>query len=298
MSRRLTTEEFIEQSIVIHGDKYDYDEVVYIRCCDDVTITCREHGNFNQRPEHHRRGHGCASCSNSNGGGGHNRLTKNQFVTSSKVTHGDKYDYSNVLYKSNNDKVTITCRKHGDFNQRPSDHMTGQGCAACSGNQRGSTVGFIVKSKKIHGDKYSYSNVIYKNTKMKVIITCGLHGDFEQSPCNHMKGKGCPSCAVNGYNPDIKGHMYFLLSDDSENVKIGVSNNPRQRFKSLKSATPFGFSVLEIFEGEGKMIHQKEQFYHKLLMSAELKGFSGSTEWFKYNGEMIDCLRDDMRGNL
>jgi Zn finger protein HypA/HybF involved in hydrogenase expression len=36
--------------------------------------------------------------------------------------------------------------------------------------------------------------VIYVNAKKKVIITCPIHGDFEQTPNAHMNGQGCPKC--------------------------------------------------------------------------------------------------------
>lgn len=37
----------------------------------------------------------------------------------------------------------------------------------------------------------------YINTRTKVIITCSIHGDFEQSASSHLQGCGCPNCAHN-----------------------------------------------------------------------------------------------------
>lgn len=53
---------------------------------------------------------------------------------------------------------------------------------------------FINRSSKIHKLKYDYSNVEYKNNSTKVCIICPIHGDFYQTPQNHMNGKGCPKC--------------------------------------------------------------------------------------------------------
>ena len=55
---------------------------------------------------------------------------------------------------------------------------------------------FIEKAKKVHGDKYDYSKVEYVDTKTKVCIICPEHGEFWQTPGNHMSGKGCPSCGT------------------------------------------------------------------------------------------------------
>ena len=53
---------------------------------------------------------------------------------------------------------------------------------------------FIIKSQKIHGEKYNYKNTIYKHSRKKIIINCILHGDFEQTPSAHMQGQGCNKC--------------------------------------------------------------------------------------------------------
>ena len=53
---------------------------------------------------------------------------------------------------------------------------------------------FIEDSKKRHGNKYSYSNVVYINNSTKVEISCSIHGSFLMKPMNHLTGQGCPSC--------------------------------------------------------------------------------------------------------
>lgn len=53
---------------------------------------------------------------------------------------------------------------------------------------------FINKSNKIHKNKYTYDKVNYTNNNSKVIINCTKHGDFEQTPSNHIDGRGCYKC--------------------------------------------------------------------------------------------------------
>ena len=53
---------------------------------------------------------------------------------------------------------------------------------------------FITESKTIHNDRYDYSKVEYVNAKTKVCIICPEHGEFWQTPNNHLKGQGCPKC--------------------------------------------------------------------------------------------------------
>lgn len=53
---------------------------------------------------------------------------------------------------------------------------------------------FVERSRKNHGDKYTYHEETYNGTKKHTIITCPIHGDFPQTPKNHMEGQGCPQC--------------------------------------------------------------------------------------------------------
>ena len=54
---------------------------------------------------------------------------------------------------------------------------------------------FIEKVKQIHGDKYDYSMVEYIRANEKVIIICKKHGEYQQTPSNHLMGQECPRCA-------------------------------------------------------------------------------------------------------
>ena len=55
---------------------------------------------------------------------------------------------------------------------------------------------FIIKAKKVHGDKYDYADVLYDNAKTKIKIKCNEHGIFEQTPDSHIRGAGCQKCGI------------------------------------------------------------------------------------------------------
>ena len=124
------TKEFIEKAKKIHGDKYDYSKVNYIKARIGVNIICPIHGNFFQAPYSHLGGCGCPKCANDLTGD-RCRMTTEDFIRKSKELHGNKYDYSKVNYITSRDKVCIICPEHGEFCQRPNDHLNGQGCSRC-----------------------------------------------------------------------------------------------------------------------------------------------------------------------
>ena len=53
---------------------------------------------------------------------------------------------------------------------------------------------FVEKARKIHGNDYGYDRTVYLETRKSVIITCPVHGDFEQRAYSHLQGNGCKKC--------------------------------------------------------------------------------------------------------
>lgn len=192
----MNTKEFIEKAINVHGDKYDYSKVEYIKCRNKVCIICPKHGEFLQAPSDHLSGCGCPKCSRRN-----TKFTTEEFIKKAQEIHGNKYDYSKVKYVNAHTKVCIICPKHGEFWQAPYLHINDKnGCPKCFNeiiglNKRLSTEEFIKRAKEIHGNKYDYSKVKYITNNVKVCIICPKHGEFWQTPVHHLINQGCPKCA-------------------------------------------------------------------------------------------------------
>ena len=160
MSKKLTTEQFIEKAKKIHGDKYDYSKVEYIDAKTKVKIICPEHGEFSMSPNKHLIGQRCKMCSIKEFSKTQT-LTTEQFIEKAKKIQGDKYDYSKVNYINSQIKICIICPEHGEFWQTPNSHLQGNGCPICATNNRSmkqtlTTEQFIEKAKQIHGNKYDY----------------------------------------------------------------------------------------------------------------------------------------------
>lgn len=206
--RDLSTTEISQQFIKVHGDKYDYSKVNYIKSSLKVIIICRDHGEFLQAPDSHKQGHGCPQCS------GTLKLTKEEIIKEFNVTHFNKYDYSKMDYINIDSKVTIICPEHGEFLQTPNIHKKGAGCPRCSGNKKLTTEEAIEEFKKMHGDKYDYSKVEYINAKSPIIIRCKEHGEFLQTPDSHKRGSGCPTCNVGWTKPKILEFLHSIENQD------------------------------------------------------------------------------------
>lgn len=122
-----TTEDFIKESKQVHGDKYDYSETVYVNNHTNVKIFCKKDKIFFiQNPRVHLQGTGCPKCARNQ------KLTTEGFIERAIAIHGNKYDYSSVVYQSHAKKIIIICPIHGPFEQRANGHLNGKGCYKCA----------------------------------------------------------------------------------------------------------------------------------------------------------------------
>jgi hypothetical protein len=133
MPTKLTTEEFISRSIQIHGEKYIYTNTQYTNSNTLVNIICRIHGEIVVHPQSFLKGSGCRQCGNKTAQI-KNRYSLDTFIEKAKEKFD--YDYTETTYVSSNQKVKIICCEHGEFFQRPADHLRGHGCPECAYEKR------------------------------------------------------------------------------------------------------------------------------------------------------------------
>ena len=293
--KKLSKEEFIFKANSKHNHKYDYSKVEYINSQVKVCIICPEHGEFWQTPANHLYGKKCPKCSTI---AQHLSQTnsKEKFIEKAKQVHGDKYDYSKIEYKNNKTKVCIICPEHGEFWQKPNSHLNGRGCPLCGKTQKLTTEKFIEKAKQIHGNEYDYSKVEYVNCDTKVCIICPEHGEFWQTPHNHLNMQGCPQCnncknsilsqkiknVLNLNNIDyIQEQTFEWLIDKSHlyidyflpKYNIGIECHGIQHFKSV-----------EYFGGEEEFYNQQKRDLLKYALCKEhgIKIFYFADTEYKY----------------
>jgi len=142
-----TQEQFIKEAVEIHGGKYDYSLVEYTNNKGKIKSICPEHGIFEQTSNSHLSGHGCPKC--------HLEKvhtlklgTTLKFIDKAVNVHGDKYEYKKTEYGVNSkENVTITCKHHGDFQQMPNSHLSGQGCPKCGKESHWGRSEYVKKAK-------------------------------------------------------------------------------------------------------------------------------------------------------
>lgn len=255
---KLTNDMFIKKAYLVHGNKYDYTDVKYINGKEKIKIKCITHGVFEMIPINHLKGQKCPTCS------GRNKVTNELFIEKSRLVHGDKYDYSQIDYKTAQTKIKIICKEHGEFIQLPLNHLKGNQCYKCSGIVK-TNDDFIYKANKIHNNLYDYSKSKYSGTRKNIIIICKEHGDFIQKPNDHLSGNGCQKCclgrfskiAIEWLDNIMKKENIFIQHAGNIGEKEIIINNKKIRFDGFCEENN------TVFEFYGDLWHGNPNIYDK-----------------------------------
>lgn len=188
---RLSHEQFISQipdSIEILDTYEKYGQIVRCRC----KVCGYEWSN---KPEYLIKNKGCPKCLKQI------KYTNNSFKQIIEEKNSNIEVLGNYKEVNTNGNIECKCRICGHiWYPNVIALKRGQNCPECTKRNMhdifAKTTGqFIEDAKKVHGDKYDYSKVDYINNSTKVIITCPIHGDFEQLAGAHLQGQGCAKCA-------------------------------------------------------------------------------------------------------
>lgn len=235
-----THKEFLEHSKKLHGDRYDYTKTSYTRQKQRVTITCRTHGDFLQRPYKHMMGSGCPKCS-------HIPITKSTqtFIDEARKVHGRRYDYSHTVYEQNKKNVTIICFKHGEFSQRPTSHLNGNGCPKCSASVGENLVRVFLEQRGIpYKTQKTFPDCKYKNCLRYDFYLYSYNLLIEiDGPQHFPDGVGKILLGYNGHLVTQQEYELTKIKDEiktryAANKQIELLRIPHRTFEDKKNIIP------------------------------------------------------------
>ena len=276
-----TTEQVKEDFKKVHGNRYLYDNFVYIDKDEPATMTCRCHGEFRMSPNNHQRGQNCPECARIHRARVKINKYRNMCITKFKEAHGDKYDYSQVVYKLGRQNVTIICpvvtngKIHGPFLQTPENHWNGQGCPtcatiACAYSKRNTREGIIARFKErwpfeIYG--YSYDKYVYVDYKCTPsIITCPKHGDFLQTASNHLDKRnvsGCYQCSMEFIGASKKQLEWLQYEQNKieHYIQNHTSEKGEYKIPDVGKVDGYCHETNTVYEFHGTFWHGHPDFY-------------------------------------
>jgi len=298
-------EDFLRKAKETHGELYDYSKVIIEKSTKKINIICKVHGVFSQCMHQHIIGRGCRHCAFERIAKLKTDKSKIKFFEKAKEIHGEKYNYNKVNYTNATSDITITCLVHGDFIQNASDHIRGRGCKKCAFEGLSdykldlAKNSFEQRARVVHGDKYDYSKVVYKNSSEKVQIICPIHGVFEQKPCNHIKRSGCQQCAKSGFQKSKEAYLYVFRCENFVNsfTGYGITNNIADRLQAhSRELRDYGYKVTAIrcFKSDGEKIDTIESAIIKSfeVINQGIKGFKQEATKAEYFYDVIDFIEN------
>ena len=225
MGNIVTKEEFIERSILIHSNKYDYSEVIYVNTKEKVKIFCPEHGFFYQTPNSHLQGKKCAKCAFEQRGIKNRNIIKEKYLKDKKIEsllekqHGNKYRLVSLeTFENYKSKIELNCKQHDNF--------------------------------------FDYHEVYYIRPHDKVKIICPYHGAFLQIANGHISGNGCPVCKTSKLERETEKWLKHNKIKYEKQKKFSKCRNIFE--------LPFDFFLPEYnicIECDGKQHNSIENYY-------------------------------------
>jgi very-short-patch-repair endonuclease len=237
---KTSQEEFIRKCKELWGEKYDYSLTKYTGANNKIKIIY-EGVIYEQVAQSHISGLTPDA-----------HMNQEAFIKKAKEKWGkNKYDYSMVEYEHCKAKVKIIYNGV-TYEQTPAQHLN---CAPenIKLSIRKTTEQFITEGNQVHDFKYSYDKTNYIKNQIKVIITCPIHGDFEQNPLSHIQGCGCPYCneslgereitrILKSYNinfdrqkkfPDCKNVLELPFDFYIPSMRIAIEYDGKQHYEPL-----------------------------------------------------------------
>lgn len=224
------------------------------------------------------------------------------FINKSNIVHNFNYTYERAIYNGDRVKITITCEYHGDFEQTPTHHLQGKGCAKCKFAKMANSIRITIEEVlerfiKVHGNLYDYSFVELLNmtTKVKIICREEDHGIFEQTPDKHSQGNGCPKCFRGnwGYNRSAfakyckneTGIMYLIRcwNEVEQFYKMGMTGREIKERFNTSMKMPYQYEIVIEYENTPDKIYDLENELKRNFRSYKYKPlikFSGASECF------------------
>lgn len=200
-------------------------------------------------------------------------------------------------YKNKRSKAIMLCPCGCEWPVSFADVMNGSSCPSCFSVAQSArrltpepdAIKMIAASGfQFHGWVGEY---VGTSTKATISAPCGHKWESRASSLVNQ-ATGCPTCAETGFSTGKPASLYALMSSCKSMVKLGISNNPEQRLKTLTRETPFPWKkVAQIDSQDGAQIARFEKELHAMTEQAITDcTFDGYTEWRTFTPDIMETL--------
>lgn len=269
--QKVTFESAVERAKAVHGDKYQYKELVREGVYVKLRMVCATHGEFLQTISNHLKGKGCVEC------GGKKAHTLEKVRELAKAKHGDKYEYL-ALTRGGKPTLTLRCPEHGLFTQDMYNHLAGKGCRDCFVAGIRSDAGSLVA--ETYEGRYTFVGEAAPNKygQRQLKLLCSEHGEYVTDLNSVKQGYICKDCAdkARGENSRWTFEEFLLAvkpvhgdrySYEELEVKVQPWNGKASSFVKAYCYEhgPFSQAVFQHLRGQGCPICNESKASHSFI---------------------------------
>lgn len=278
MPKRKTHEEYEQQLLEREIDYWPIES--YVNSTTKILHECLEGHKWYIMPQHILANKGCPQCSSQ-------RAFTAAEYQDKLTSRGLGIDVLEA-YVNNRTPIDHRCINKHIWKTRPSSVLSGYGCPHCAGNSCKSTDQYIDNLREA-GITFDVLEQ-YTHSKAPILHRCDKGHSWKAMPNNVLRGTGCPTCSIRGFNPDIPAILYYIkiTSQLGESYyKIGITNNTvRKRFekdpdKDIEIIKETYYEVGQEAKDAETAILQKYKSSRKNI-SGFLKS-AGNTELFEFD---------------
>lgn len=155
-------------------------------------------------------------------------------------------------------KARIKCTKHELETEVRIENIRSNStlCSQCKGERKSLTAmkDLLRKFHEAHGNRYDYSQVVYRGAGEKVTVICREHGPWETLPGNHYQGSGCWKCFSGASSKPERDWMAAI------GKKLGQKQSPTARVPGRKGGVCEADATFRnvVVEFDGVYWHSRE----------------------------------------
>lgn len=236
--------------------------------------------------------HGCPNC------GVEKALREKSIQKFKNKLLNTNFEYIDYVEKRNGIHIVkVKCKTCGTIRETNMNNILRFGCDTCTHKkmpqcQPRTKEEFIKRAISIHGNKYDYSKIEYKNDKIKVCIICPKHGEFWQTPNKHLIGQGCHLCASSGLEQitntileesKLNYYRQYCLYIDTQKLFIDfvIEHNNQKYFIELNGQQHY--KAIDYFGGEERF---KKQIERDQILDKYCKDNNINLYWIRYDSNI------------
>lgn len=313
----LSKEMFVKRARAVHGDKYDYslanlDQGITSK----ITIICPKHGKFIQTASSHINGCGCPECARQQ----KIAIAEQRNMAIVRRLYKDDCDFSKTVYTGRRNKITVTCREHGDFTTTLPALLNGFGCPKCRKNMTPSEnlVFMVLRDHfgtddivpQYSDDRYPYKCDFYVKSQDMFIEVNAFTGhytrfyDKDDEECQQQLKKWLTQAK---HKSLCLTYIDEWVGSDVEKIKTALDNGINYTVfwdsrsalrKQLREWAALGFPAGYGVDGYPKREHgvSRETYTTDALSAADIRRQCGTVmpaDGGKGGGASSSCILDD-----